>query len=449
MISGDGALTDHDGGADRTVGELVGRCLRAVGATRVIGASSDGITGIPGLGHVRLDEPELASLVADAVGRLGVGPGVSLLPGRRLRLASAPGVVVEPVTVSDPADLPEAVATWSVGTVHGAVELVLDLDLEAPPPPGASPLVVDPASGPGLALGPELRDVGLVVLAGPGVVRDGAVDHLRAFATRAGCGIVNTWGAKGVLAWDDPAHFGTVGLQERDFDLAGVTTAPIVVAVGLDPAESPPSHWARGQVLEVEPWQLATLAMRWPEPDPPPPAERPELYRHLAAALGPRYESDEVPLAPARAARDLSYAASRGALVAADPGPAGLWVARAFPTTEPGAVVVPATGGRGSALALALAAGLDGRASFAVATEPFDTTTEALLEVAVAWHTPAVLVAWGADVTLPAADAHLAALRAARREGGPQVVGVPIAFDETRILVDVAGPVVAWSADGR
>ena len=46
--------------------------------------------------------------------------------------------------------------------------------------------------------------------------------------------------------------------------------------------------------------------------------------------------SDAVPLSPARAAADLGSARPDGALVVADPGPAGLWVARALPTTELG-----------------------------------------------------------------------------------------------------------------
>ena len=87
----------------------------------------------------------------------------------------------------------------------------------------------------------------------------------------------------------------------------------------------------------------------------------------------------------------------------------------------------------------------DQRTAFAVTTEPFDATTEALVQLGLAWHSPTVVVAWGADVELPAADAHLAALRAARRDGGPQLVGVPVALEDTRLLVEVAGPVVAWS----
>lgn len=445
-------VSEHDDGppaAPRTLADHLGECLRAAGATRVFGAASDGIAGIPGLGHVAADEPGIAALLADAAGRLGPGPGAALLPGRRLRLSSVVGGDPDQVVVSRADQVAPAVATWSAERVHACTELLLDVDLDAPAPEGAAPLVLDAkaAGAPALTLGAELREVRLVVLAGPGVVRAGAVDDLVAFAGRAGCPVLNTWGAKGVLRWDSPYHGATVGLQADDLEMAGLHEAEVVIAVGLDPDELSPAQLAGApQVLEVEPWQLGTLALRWPEPNPPPPQRRTALYEALASALEGPYASDEVPLAPARAARDLAAAATRGALVAADPGPAGLWVARALPTTEPGSVVVPATRAPGAAVALGLVAGLDQRAAFAVTTDPLDATTEELVRLAQVWRSPTVVVVWGAEVDLPGADAHLAALRAARREGGPQLVGVPVAMEQTLRLVEVAGPVVAWAA---
>jgi len=442
------AVPDATDEPDATVGGLLGRCLLAAGATRVVGEPSGSISGIPGLRHLRVEEPGVASLMADAFGRLGRGPGAALLPGRRLRLSSAMGLEVEPERIDDASAIPAAVAAWSWGAVHAATELVLDLDLEAPAPDDLEPLSIDPAGGTAMVLGVDVRDVGIVILAGPGVVRERQVDALRRFAERAGAGVVNTWGAKGLYRWDDPRHLGTVGLQRDDLALAGLLDAPLVLAVGVDRAEVDLDAWPGGQVLEVEPWQLEGLAMRWPEPDPAGPDAKPLLFELLADALADRYASNLVPLAPARAVADLAVAASRGALVAADPGPAGLWVARALPTTELDGVIVSATGGRGSAVALGLAATLDGRDAFAVTTEPFDPATEAVLDLARHWSgvtTGALVVcAWGGDEPWADADAHLVALRTARRGGGLSVVPVPVELSETRLLVEVAGEVVAW-----
>ena len=429
----------------QTTGQLLGRSLQAVGVTRIFGSSSSGISGIPGLGHLRIDEPVLASMLADAQGRISRGPGAALLPGRRLRLSSQPGEVVVPVVLDDAALLPEAIASWSVGSVFGASELVLDLDLDAPAPAGVEPQVIDRV-GQLMTLSPSLAEFTMLVLAGPGVVRDNQVEALRSFAAQAGVGVVNTWGAKGVFPWDDPHHFGTAGLQARDFELAGFGEAQLVVAVGLDRDEAPRHLWSGAQVLEVEPFQLAALAYNWPDPGEVPPY--PALYTELARALEPLYESSRSPLTPARAARDLSLVRPKGGLVAADPGPAGLWVARTFPTTEPGSVVVPSGYVEGFAVAAAMVASLDDRPAIAVTMAPFNPVVEALIDIAQPLSSRFVLCEWGADVQWSEATAHKVALRTALDSPGIAHIPTPIDFAQTQVLIDVAGEVVAWGADG-
>jgi len=433
---------------DDTVGQLLGRCLRAAGATRVFGSSESGFTGIPGMKHLRVEDEALASLLADAQGRItnGRAAGVALLPGRRLRVSSRPGTDTAALIVDDVALLPEAIAGWGFGSAGGgsglgAVELVLDLDFDAPVPPGLEPLRME-ESGQLMTLSPSLAAFAMVVLAGPGVVRANQVAALHAFAAQAGVGVVNTWGAKGVFAWNSPHHFGTAGLQARDFELAGFDDVQLVLSVGNDPDEAPTERWAHAQVLDVEPWQLAALAYNWPEPEPVP--GYPALYTELAAAIGPLFESTASPLTPARAARDLSVVLPAGGLVTADPGPAGLWVARSFPTTEPGSVIVPSRPAPGFAVAAAMAASLDQRQAIAVTTSPFDPTTEALLELARSFGSSFVLAEWGADVSWADANAHKVALRSALAAPGIAHVPVPVDFAHTRTLVEVAGEVIAW-----
>ena len=285
-------------------------------------------------------------------------------------------------------------------------------------------------------LDPALAEARLAILAGPGVVRDGVVARLVEVAERTGLPVLNTWGAKGIFRWDSPYHAGTAGLQAEDFALAGLTEAEIVLAVGLDPAEAPPDRWAGPQVLEVEPWQLDTLVLRWPEPDPPAPRVATD-----STSRSPPPWPPPTPPTRCRCRRRCrprpGPAANRGALVTAHPGPPVLWVARALPTTEPGSVVVPATRVLGSALARGLVAGLDQRPALAGTTEPFDPTTVALVELGLAWHSPTVVVAWGADVALPRP------MRTWRPSGRPGPVwwpaarGAPVALDQTRLLVDV------------
>lgn len=239
----------------------------------------------------------------------------------------------------------------------------------------------------------------LGILVGPGVVRAGCAEGLRGFAARVGCGVVNTWGAKGVFRWDDPLHFGTAGLQIRDFELAGLGEVEVLVTSGLDPAEVTSQPWAgRAEVIDVPPAELATVEL-----DLPPGAlERPALYTELAAVIGPMYEQPGS--APARAAA-LAASLPEGGVVLAEPGLVGFWIARTFPTTRPGSVIVPATGG-----------------------------------VQAAWQTAGQAAAQGRPVILVAASAPVTELPGVTLE-----LWHPDALDlNPSALVAVAGEIVAW-----
>ena len=48
---------------------------------------------------------------------------------------------------------------------------------------------------------------------------------------------------KGALDYDDPHALGTVGLQSRDYALAGFEDADVVITVGYDLVEHAPSNW--------------------------------------------------------------------------------------------------------------------------------------------------------------------------------------------------------------
>ena len=282
----------------------------------------------------------------------------------------------------------------------------------------------------------------MVVLAGPGVVRTGSVDGLRALATAANVPVANTWGAKGVLTWDSPHHMGTCGLQARDFELLDFASYDAILATGIDADESPRERFELAPVVEVSPGQLGHLAQRVrPASDPIRPND---LYARLSAIAQPGFVDQRVPLHPARAVADVRAALPAGGVVTADPGVAGVWVARTFPTTEPGTVLVPATVVRGAAAALALVASLRGVPAIAVNTETLDHTTLAVLALATELAVAFVVDVWSAGGPVRRADDHLEQLQAAVREPGVTIVDVPVDTSLTRRLVDAAGPVVAW-----
>lgn len=175
------------------------------------------------------------------------------------------------------------------------------------------------------------------ILVGPGVLTN--LSGLRALAEAVGVAVINTWGAKGAFRWDDPFHGGTGGLQELDFELAGLGDVALLLTSGLDPAEVTTDPWSgRAEVVDIDVAELARFASSWPHRPFEP--TRPLLYTELAAVVGPMYADAGSP--PARL-QAMSAALPPGAMVFAPPGLAGFWVARTWSTTTPGSVVVPAS----------------------------------------------------------------------------------------------------------
>jgi thiamine pyrophosphate-dependent acetolactate synthase large subunit-like protein len=254
------------------------------------------------------------------------------------------------------------------------------------------------------------------MLAGPGVLRDRAVDDLREFASAAHIGVANTWGAKGVFNWDSPHHLGTCGLQARDFELLGFGSLDLIWTVGLDPDESPRARYELGaRVVPIQSADLAPFATQVARSSFP--IELPPLFERIAAVAQPGYVDERVPRHPARAVMDLKQRMPPNGIVTAEPGPAGLWVARTFPTDAPGTVIVPAVATPGIGVAVALAAARAGIPATAVAPEPLDDVSRALLDLAQQLAAPVTIELWGDDVDLVL----------------------------TSLLVDAAGPVVAWT----
>jgi Thiamine pyrophosphate enzyme, central domain len=255
------------------------------------------------------------------------------------------------------------------------------------------------------------------MLAGPGVLASRAVDGLREFAAAANIGVANTWGAKGVFNWDSPHHLGTCGLQANDFELLGFAELDLLWTVGLDPHESPAERYELGaRVVAIQPADLAPFATQIARSSYP--IVLPPLFERLAAVAQPGYLDERFPRHPARAVLEIKQGMAPGGIVTADPGAAGLWVARTFPTDAPGTVVVPAVAVPGIGVALALAAALGGHPATAVTVGPLDDVSRALLELAHGLDAPVTVEAWGDDVDLSL----------------------------TELLVDAAGPVVAWTA---
>ena len=222
-----------------------------------------------------------------------------------------------------------------------------------------------------------------VVLAGNGVLRARAAPALREFARATGVPVAETFMGKGALDYADPHALGTVGLQERDYELAGFDDADVVITVGYDLVEHAPEHWnpRRDKTIvvvdsvpaEIDAYYtpavellgdlyhvLMRLAEACRQTAPAPrPRNRSRLHDLVLGHLEAGREDDAFPVRPPRALWELRDALGPNDMLVSDVGLHKLWVARMFAAHEPNTVLIAnGMAGMGFALPSAIAAKL-------------------------------------------------------------------------------------------
>jgi hypothetical protein len=289
----------------------------------------------------------------------------------------------------------------------------------------------------------------LVLLAGPGIISHMAVPGLHDLAVSAGIGVLNTWGAKGVFDWRSQHHLATIGLQADDFVLSGLDEADLIIATGLDRAESPEERWRLAPALTIPPAGLATLAERCGT-DRRRPMTMPPLRARLAEVTQRGWGVRAAPLPPSSATMHYGECVAAGALVAADAGNAGYWVARTLGTTRLGAVIVPATSLPGFAAACAAVSLLrrPNRPALAVIDRTEAEATAAMVDAAAALGVRVPVEAWDPDGDRLDADAHRDRLRnliLGALPAGERLCTLATDRHQLSEMIEAAGPIVAWN----
>jgi acetolactate synthase-1/2/3 large subunit len=82
-----------------------------------------------------------------------------------------------------------------------------------------------------------------VILAGNGVIRQGAAASLVSFAQALKIPVANTFMAKGIVPFSNELCLGTIGLKARDYPLFAFEQADVVICVGYDMVEYHPDMW--------------------------------------------------------------------------------------------------------------------------------------------------------------------------------------------------------------
>jgi acetolactate synthase I/II/III large subunit len=268
----------------------------------------------------------------------------------------------------------------------GATHLELPEDVmaetvEGMPLPRRRPVKPEPSARELLKAADVIRNaINPVALAGNGVVRAGAAPALREFCRATGIAVAETFMGKGVVDYEDPKALGTVGLQSRDYAMAGFEDADVVIAIGYDLVEHSPKHWNPRRdkkivVIDSEPAEIDEyftaevelvgdiyhVLTRLAEEcrDVPHSGGSQRLREVVLGRFEAAKDDDAFPMQPPRALWEIRRALRRDDILISDVGLHKLWIGRMYPAHEPNTVMIAnGLAGMGFAVPCAVAAKL-------------------------------------------------------------------------------------------
>jgi acetolactate synthase-1/2/3 large subunit len=257
-----------------------------------------------------------------------------------------------------------------------------------------------------------------VALAGNGAVRTAAASALRTFAAETGIPVAETFMAKGLLDDDDPRALGTVGLQARDYALAGFEDSDVVLTIGYDLVEHSPRNWNPDRdkrivmidtvAAEIDEFYTPAVELIGDIPhvlsrltsacsQTPTPGGSSHLRDLVQGALRAGRDDESFPMRPPRALWEIRQVMRREDILVSDVGLHKLWIGRMFPAHEPNTVLIAnGLAGMGFALPTAIGAKLvnPARRVIAVHGDGGFLMNAQELETAVRMRTPVVNVIW-------------------------------------------------------
>ncbi|RKU26829.1 acetolactate synthase large subunit [Candidatus Poribacteria bacterium] len=201
-----------------------------------------------------------------------------------------------------------------------------------------------------------------IILAGNGVVRQGASQVLTEFAEAANIPVAHTFMGKGSIPWTHPLSLLTVGLQARDFVSCGFDRADLVIAIGYDIVEYHPRLWNLGQDkkivhIDTEPSEsdaayvtdvemvgnikhsLACLLAQGIQPKEL--AYASDTLREIILARITEHRDDKAfPMKPQKILSDIRSVLAENDILISDVGAHKMWIARMYPCYQPNTCII-------------------------------------------------------------------------------------------------------------
>jgi acetolactate synthase I/II/III large subunit len=224
-----------------------------------------------------------------------------------------------------------------------------------------------------------------IIVAGGGVASSGAQMELVELARRLGIPVATSLNGKGVILDTDPLSIGVVGEYSRRCANQAVSQADLVFYIGSLTGGLVTRNWsvpdpsARVVHLDINPENLGrnyadtvgicgdartVLRQLLGALEQPTPSDGRQPWRERVAELRADWQasvrayeaSDAVPMRPERLCREISEWLPEDAIVVADTGHAGAWLAQDFYATSPRQTFIRAHGSLGWGLPAAIGA---------------------------------------------------------------------------------------------
>jgi acetolactate synthase-1/2/3 large subunit len=200
-----------------------------------------------------------------------------------------------------------------------------------------------------------------IVLAGPGVARDGATDALIRFSERLNLPVATTFLGKGVFPDNHPNALGTIGFMVKDYANFGFDRADVVVAIGYDLVEYSPVRWnpladkrivhVHRTVAEVDANYTLEVGVQGSIGETLDAIGESSVVQDVRGEIFPvrglvREELERgmadgaFPMAPARIVADIRSVLGKHDIVLCDTGAVKMWMARLYPTYRPNTCLI-------------------------------------------------------------------------------------------------------------
>lgn len=260
-----------------------------------------------------------------------------------------------------------------------------------------------------------------LILCGNGITRDYASNEIQAFADKIKTPVTETFMGKGAIPRDNPYWLMTAGVPGNDLINCGFDYADLIITVGFDMAEFPPTKWNQSQtpILHIDTLEaetdtnypvclnvvgdlsenvsriMDTVNRRQSMPD-----YYVKLQDRMAEEFSGWTADDNFPVKPQKILADLQHVLAKDDVVLSDVGAHKVWIGRMYQADEPNTCLISnGLASMGYALPGAIAAKLvqPEKKVVAIVGDGSLQMTGMELETAVRLQLPLVILLWRDD----------------------------------------------------